>query len=66
MQTALIFVGFVIAVDYFVEALIINRSFDMFASLLGTWIPFALIFSSTYLTGNYVVRKAKYKTSAYG
>jgi hypothetical protein len=53
----------VIAVDFFVVALIISRSFDMFASLLGTWLPFALIFSSTYLTGFYVVRKAKYKTS---
>jgi len=65
LQTAMIFVGFVIAMDFFLVALIINRSFDMFASLLGTWIPFALIFSSTYLTGNYVVRKAKYKTRAY-
>jgi hypothetical protein len=63
LQTAMIFVGFVIAMDFFVVALLINRSFDMFTSLLGTWIPFALIFSSTYLTGYYVVRKAKYKTS---
>jgi hypothetical protein len=23
----------------------------MFASFLGTWLPFALIFASTYLTG---------------
>ena len=36
---------------FFVVALLINRSFEMFASLLGTWIPFALIFLSTYLTG---------------
>lgn|SRR5574341_162394 len=54
LQTALIFVGFVIAMDFFVVALLINRSLDMFASLLGTWIPFALIFTSTYLTGLYV------------
>ena len=51
LQTAVIFVGFVIAVDFFVVAFIISRSLEMFASLLGTWIPFALIFISTYLTG---------------
>ena len=49
LQTALIFVAFVIAMDFFVVAMLIIRSFDMFASLLGTWIPFALIFTSTYL-----------------
>ena len=51
LRTALIFVGFVIAMDFFVVALLINRSLEMFASLLGTWIPFALILASTYLTG---------------
>lgn len=51
IQTALIFVGFVMTVDFFVVALLINQSLDMFASLLGTWIPFALIFASTYVTG---------------
>lgn len=58
LQTALIFTGFVIIVDFFVVALLINRSLEMFTSLLGTWIPFALIFTSTYLTG-IVVRKKK-------
>lgn len=61
LQTAMIFVGFVITVDFFVVALIINRSLEMFASLLGTWIPFALIFISTYLVGLYVVKKTKHK-----
>lgn len=55
LQTALIFVGFVIAVDFFVVAFLINRSLDMFTNLLGTWIPFALIFASTYLMGLYLV-----------
>jgi hypothetical protein len=58
LQTALIFVGLVIIVDFLVVALLINRSLDMFASLLGTWIPFALIFTSTYLTGLYMKRKS--------
>ena len=51
LQTAMIFVAFVIVVDFFVVAILINKSLDMFTSLLGTWIPFALIFFSTYLTG---------------
>ena len=38
LQTALIFVGFVIAADFFVVALLMNRSVEMFASLLGTWL----------------------------
>ena len=51
LATALIFTGFVMIVDFLLVALVINRSLAMFASLLGTWIPFALIFVSTYLTG---------------
>lgn len=54
LQTALTFVGFVIVVDFFLVALIIERSFEMFTSPLGTWIPFALIFGSSYLTGRWV------------
>jgi hypothetical protein len=59
LQTALIFVGFVIAVDFFLVALLINRSLEMFADPLGTWIPFALIFASTYLTGSLMVRSPR-------
>jgi hypothetical protein len=55
--TALIFIAFVIGVDFFVVALLINRSLDMFASLLGTWIPFGLIFASTFLTGKWLKRR---------
>ena len=54
LQTATIFIAFVIGMDFFIVAMLINRSFEMFTSLLGTWIPFALIFTSTYLTGKYV------------
>ncbi len=59
LSTAAIFVGFVIAVDFFIVAMVINRSLEMFASLLGTWIPFLLIFISTYLTGLYSIKKLK-------
>ncbi len=54
LLTAAIFVSFVVLMDFFVVALLIEQSFEMFQSLIGTWIPFALIFTSTYLTGSYV------------
>jgi len=59
LPTAVIFTGFVIVVDFFVVALLINKSLAMFASLLGTWIPFALIFVSTYGTGLYAGKRRK-------
>ncbi len=51
IQTALLFTSFVIFMDAFLVALLIMRSFEMFSSFLGTWLPFILIFSATYLTG---------------
>ena len=66
LQTALIFVCFVIVVDFFLVALLINKSLDMFASLLGTWIPFALILASTFLTGLYVTKRADRRGSRSG
>ena len=56
LKTALIFIGFVIFVDFFLVAMVINKNFDMFLSPLGTWIPFALIFTSTYLTGKAITK----------
>ncbi len=50
-QTAIIFLGFVIFMDFFIVALLIEKSLEMFGSILGIWLPFALIFISTYLTG---------------
>jgi hypothetical protein len=58
LQTAFIFTGFVMVVDFVVVALLILQSLAMFASPLGTWIPFALIFASTWLTGRYVGRQS--------
>jgi transcriptional regulator of nitric oxide reductase len=51
LQTALIFLAFVFLMDFFVMAFAILKSFEMFTSVLGTWIPFVLIFLSTYATG---------------
>jgi len=54
LTTAALFLGIVILLDVFPVATVINRSFEMFASVLGTWVPWALIFLSTYLTGRVV------------
>ncbi len=51
LQTAVIFTSFIILVDFFIVALLILKNLDMFASIIGTWLPFALIFLSSYLTG---------------
>ena len=50
-QTAILFLVFVIFMDFFIVALLIEKSLEMFKSILGVWLPFALIFISTYLTG---------------
>ena len=42
LQTAIAFLLIVVLMDFFVVALLINNSFDMFKDALGTWIPFAL------------------------
>ncbi len=54
--TAFIFVAIVVLMDFFIVSLLINKNFDMFRSPIGTWIPFALIFISTYLTGTLVTQ----------
>lgn len=64
LSTALIFLALVIALDFFLIALVVNRSLDMFRSLLGTWIPFALIFAATYVTGLLVAKSSASKASS--
>lgn len=51
LQTAMIFVSFIILMDFFIVALLVEKSLDMFTSIVGTWIPLVSIFLSTYLVG---------------
>lgn len=64
LVTAFLFVGFVIFMDVFVVALLIEQSFAMFASFIGTWLPFILIFGATYLTGHFVTGRSGAVTAA--
>jgi hypothetical protein len=59
VKAAVIFSAVVILMDVFVVALMIERSFQMFASPLGTWIPFSLIFVSSWITGALVTPPAR-------
>ena len=58
IATAALFISFVIIVDFFLIALVINKSLDMFRSFLGIWLPFILIFISTWMTGKLVTRQS--------
>jgi hypothetical protein len=57
LQTAIVYVSVIVLLDFFVVALLIEKSLEMFTSPIGTWIPFTLIFLSTYLTGTYLNRQ---------
>ena len=59
LQTSIVFLLIVVLMDLFLVALVINKSMEMFQSPLGTWIPFGLIFLSTFLTGLIVEVKVK-------
>jgi hypothetical protein len=52
-QTAAAFVGVVVFLDVVLVAPVFEKNYAMFSSILGTWIPFALIFAATYLTGRF-------------
>ncbi|MCJ7647091.1 MAG: hypothetical protein MUP85_00615 [Candidatus Lokiarchaeota archaeon] len=57
LQTAFIFLLFVIAMDAGLVAPFFEKSYEMFRSILGTWVPFVLIFLSTFITGLTVKKK---------
>jgi len=51
LPVALAFTAIVAALDLAVVAALIQRSFAMFSSTAGTWLPLALIFLVTWATG---------------
>ena len=52
LGTSLGFVGIAVGLDAFVVAPLVERSYTMFTSPLGTWIPFASIWLSSFLVGH--------------
>jgi hypothetical protein len=65
-QTAYTFMAVVVLMDTLVIAKLILKSFEMFSSFIGTWLPFILIFMSTYLTGLIQQWRMKDKTRTLG
>ena len=55
--TALVFVATVILLDFFLTATIILQDYAMFYSMIGTWIPFALIFLAALIVGIHLNRE---------
>ncbi len=51
LVTAVAFVAVSLAIDFAIVAPFFERSYAMFASVLGVWLPELLIFAATYLTG---------------
>jgi hypothetical protein len=52
-QTAVAFLAVVVSLDLFLVVPVFEKNYAMFSSLLGTWLPFALIFAATYFTGRF-------------
>ncbi len=57
LTVAVVFVSWVILVDFVLVALVILGSLEMFRSPVGTWIPFMLIFALSWAVGARVRRK---------
>jgi hypothetical protein len=57
LATASFFLAFVVLVDFFLVALAVNHSLEMFRSVLGTWLPFASIFAAALAAGGLVRRR---------
>ena len=51
LQTSILFVSFVVFMDFFVVGFFFKPVFAMMATLLGLWIPLVLIFASTFCIG---------------
>jgi menaquinone-dependent protoporphyrinogen oxidase len=51
LSTALAFAAIVALLDLIIVAGVVQRNLTMFGSLIGTWVPFSLIFAITWITG---------------
>ena len=51
LATAAFFTLFIVLLDALVVAPVFEKSYAMFSSPLGTWLPLLSIFAATYLTG---------------
>ncbi len=62
VRTALAMLAIVVGLDALLVAPVFERSYAMFTSVLGTWVPFALIFAASYCAGSVRRRAAAVQT----
>lgn len=62
LSTALAVTAIVVVLDAVVVAGLVLRSADMFLSIAGTWLPFALILLSTWATGSILAMQPERQT----
>lgn len=55
LKLAVSFVTISLLLDFFVVAMLIEKNFVMFSSIIGVWIPQILIFTAAYATGRLMV-----------
>ena len=60
--TAAVFLLFVAGMDFFLVGLIILGNIEMFTSVIGIWLPFALIFLLSFAGGLLVKREGLRRT----
>ncbi len=58
LAAAAFFTAFIIVLDAALVAPVFEKSYAMFGSILGTWLPFLSIFAATYLTGTWIVGRS--------
>lgn len=51
LNVAYWFTGIIIFLNVALTAPVFEKSYSMFANIIGTWLPFALIFGAVYLAG---------------
>jgi hypothetical protein len=58
LRVSVAMLGVVVGLDALVVAPFLERSYAMFRSVLGTWVPFALIFTASYIAGHFARQRA--------
>jgi len=62
LPTAVAWTAVVVLLDLVLVAGVIQRSLEMFTSVVGTWLPFGLIFLATWVTGEVMYVTAPQRT----
>jgi hypothetical protein len=58
--------GVVVGLDALLVAPFLERSHAMFRSVLGTWVPFALIFTASYVAAHFARRRVRHEKGGGG